>query len=226
MGHHRFSDARAALLDELAEHIADAGVLAAIGAVDRARFLPRSVRGHAHENVSLPIAGGQTISQPFVVARMLELLALTGVERALDVGTGSGYHAALLHRLAGAVLTIERDGSLSAAAQTALAEVGAGRVTCIVGDGWQGYAPGAPYDAINVAATPGDHAPAALLDQLAPGGRLVAPLGPRGGRAQVLTRITRRADGRLGRPERFEQVRFVPLVPGGGARRRPRDDRA
>jgi protein-L-isoaspartate(D-aspartate) O-methyltransferase len=166
------------------------------------------LRHRAYENESLPIAGGQTISQPYVVARMLELLALTGSERVLDVGTGSGYHAALLARLAGEVFSIERDPGLSEAAARALAGAGAGHVVCLVADGWAGLPTAAPFDAINVAATPGPAVPAALVDQLATGGRLVAPLG---GDMQVLTRLTRAGPAMVAE-QSFEQVRFVPLV--------------
>jgi protein-L-isoaspartate(D-aspartate) O-methyltransferase len=202
-----------ALVEELSATIGDERVLAALAAVDRASFVPPSLRWRAYEDVALPLPGGQAISQPRVVARMLELLELTGRERVLDVGTGSGYHAALLARLAGEVISIERDPALSATAVAALAESGTTGVTCIVGDGWQGAPRGAPYDAINVAATPG---PRVLVEQLAPGGRLIAPLATgspdHGQGPQILTRLRRRADGTLPQLERFERVGFVPLV--------------
>jgi protein-L-isoaspartate(D-aspartate) O-methyltransferase len=205
-----------ALARELASTIADPTVLDAIAAVPRERFVPAALRRRAYENVSLPIGGGQTISQPLVVARMLELLALGGDERVLDVGTGSGYHAALLARLAREVISIERDPALSAAAARTLQQIGADNVTCVVGDGWAGVPEAAPFDAINVAATPGPTVPAALIAQLAlpdadrPGGRLVAPLGDK---TQVLTLLTRAAGDEVA-VERFEPVRFVPLVRG------------
>jgi protein-L-isoaspartate(D-aspartate) O-methyltransferase len=211
-----------ALARELSATVADAAVLGAIAAVPRERFVPAALRGRAYENVSLPIGGGQTISQPLVVARMLELLALDGDERVLDVGTGSGYHAAVLARLVREVVSIERDPALSAAAARALAQTGATNVSCVLGDGWAGLPEAAPFDAINVAAAPGPDVPAALVQQLAPpvagrrGGRLVAPLGAPD---QILTRLTReRAGGVIVEP--FEPVRFVPLVRGQPPRRR------
>ena len=195
---------RAALLAELRTHVADERVLAAIAAVPRERFVAPADRRHAWANRALPIAGGQTISQPLVVARMCELLALEPGERVLDVGTGSGYHAAVLAALGARVVSIERIGELSAAAAERLTGV-----ELVVGDGRAGHPPGAPYDAINVAAAADDGPPAALLEQLAAGGRLVAPV--RAGGEERLERVTRRADGALAR-ERFESVRFVPLV--------------
>lgn len=206
----------AALASELAGDIADERVLAAVAAVARDHFVPWRVRRRAYENVALPIGGGQTISQPFVVARMLELLELRGDERALDVGTGSGYHAALLARLVSEVWTIERDPRLSARAARALEETiptHAGNVSCVVGDGWRGLPEHGPYDAINVAAATGPEVPEALIAQLAPGGRLVAPVGTSGDeQGQTLTRLTRTADEIV--CETFDPVRFVPLVRG------------
>jgi len=205
-----------ALVEDLAAEIGDGRVLAALGAVDRARFVPPSLRWRAYEDVALPLPGGQAISQPRVVARMLELLELTGRERVLDVGTGSGYHAALLAQLAGEVISIERDPALSASAVVALADSGAARVVCIVGDGWLGAPLTAPYDAISVTATPGERMPRALVEQLGRRGRLVAPLATGspddGSGPQVLTRLRRGEDGTLSEPERFERVAFVPLV--------------
>ena len=205
-------DEARALADRLATEVGDRRVLAAIATVARHRFVPGDLRERAYENVALPIAGGQTISQPLVVARMLELLELTGAERVLDVGTGSGYHAALLGRLAAEVWTIERDPGLSAAAADALAASPIANVTCVVADGWRGLPERAPYDAVNVAAATGPDVPVALVTQLAPGGRLVAPVGAADadGRGQYLTRLTRTPAG-IAR-ETFESVRFVPLV--------------
>lgn len=188
----------------------DERVLEAIAQVPRERFVPAALHDRAYENVALPIARGQMISQPLVVALMLELLELTGTERVLDVGTGSGYHAALLARLARQVWSIERDAALSrAAAATLAAVVGVDAVTCRIGDGWLGLPESAPYEAINVAAA-GPAVPEALIEQLAVGGRLVAPVttGARGG--QELLRLTRTADGVT--REACGSVRFVPLV--------------
>ena len=187
--------------------ISDDRVLAAIATIPRERFVPDAASSRAYDNVALPIACGQTISQPLVVARMLELLKLRGDERVLDVGTGSGYHAALLALLAREVLTIERHRSLSELAEQTVRGLGLDNVEFFVGDGWQGLPERAPFDTINVAAATGPHVPAALEEQLAVGGRLVAPVG---GTSQHLTRIRRTPAG-LER-ETLEGVRFVPLV--------------
>jgi protein-L-isoaspartate(D-aspartate) O-methyltransferase len=202
-------DRAAALAQELSASVHDERVLAAVARVPRERFVPEDQAGRAYENTALPIACGQTISQPIVVARMLELLELKPGDRVLDVGTGSGYHAALLSLLVAHVWTIERHAELSTQAQTILAELGFGNVTCVVGDGWDGLAEQAPFDAINVAAATGRRLPPELAHQLALGGRLVAPIG---GHRQYLTRVRRTASGFT--DERLEPVRFVPLVRG------------
>jgi protein-L-isoaspartate(D-aspartate) O-methyltransferase len=201
---------RAHLIDQLARRIRDERVLAAMAAVPRDVFVPAELQGAAWENTSLPIGAGQTISQPYVVARMCELLELRGDEAVLDVGTGSGYHAALLAHLAARVVSIERHASLSHAARAALEEAGVRNVTLVVGDGSHGYPADAPYDAINVAAGSPSGAPPALTEQLAQGGRLVIPTGG----AQRLVLIRRRG-GRL-EQERHDPVRFVPLVSEAG----------
>jgi protein-L-isoaspartate(D-aspartate) O-methyltransferase len=207
---------KAQLIDQLSARIGDRRVLAAIEAVPRDLFVPAALRAEAWVNTSLPIAEGQTISQPIVVARMCELLELAGDETVLDVGTGSGYHAAVLARLAARVISIERRAALSQSARAALAAAGFANVELVVGDGSYGYAPQAPYEAINVAAASSRELPHALTDQLAEGGRLVAPID---GGEQRLVRIRRRA-GKLER-ERHEPVRFVPLVRGDDARHPP-----
>jgi protein-L-isoaspartate(D-aspartate) O-methyltransferase len=189
--------------------IADERVLAAVASIPRERFVPASQRDRAYANVALPIGGGQTISQPLVVARMLEILALKPTDRVLDVGTGSGYHAALLSLLTDHVYTIERDADLAAAARATLAELGVDNVTFRVGDGWDGWPVQAPFDAINVAAATGQEIPETLERQLADGGRMVAPVGRR---EQHLMLITRTGDSVSRR--RLEAVQFVPLVRG------------
>ena len=201
----------AALAVRLRSAVGDERVLSAIAATPRERFVPLSERPRAYENVALPIACGQTISQPLVVARMLETLQLRPDDRVLDIGTGSGYHAALLARLARHVWTIERHAKLSAAAQDAIASLGIDNITFEVGDGYQGLASQAPFDAINVAAAAGESVAETLEHQLAPGGRLVVPIGESD---QHLMLSRRTPDGIV----RFmlEPVRFVPLVPGPG----------
>ena len=187
--------------------VEDDRALAAIASIPRERFVPARERKRAYDNVALPIACGQTISQPLVVARMLALLAPRPTDRVLDVGTGSGYHAALLALLAEHVWTIERHPELSALAEQTIRELGLDNVTFAVGDGWQGLPAQAPFDAINVAAATGEATPAALENQLVVGGRLVAPVGET---SQHLMLTRRTGDGF--EREQLEAVRFVPLV--------------
>jgi protein-L-isoaspartate(D-aspartate) O-methyltransferase len=198
----------ASILDaQLRASVRDERVLRAIAGLPRERFVPDSQRDRAYENVALPIDCGQTISQPLVVARMLELLQLRGDECVLDVGTGSGYHAALLARLAGKVWTIERHAELSDAAQRTVAALGIENVTFVVGDGSLGLPAQAPFDAINVAAAAGEEVPEALEQQLALRGRLVAPVGA-DGQHLMLARRTLAGIKR----QTLDPVRFVPLV--------------
>jgi protein-L-isoaspartate(D-aspartate) O-methyltransferase len=189
--------------------IADERVLAAIASIPRERFVPESEQGRAYANVALPIGSGQTISQPLVVARMLEILALRPTDRVLDVGTGSGYHAALLSLLADHVYTVERHPDLTETARHVLTELGIDNVTFRVGDGWEGWPEQAPFDAINVAAAMGHEPPQNLETQLADGGRMVAPVGSRD---QHLM-LAERAGNRI-RRRQLEAVQFVPLVRG------------
>jgi protein-L-isoaspartate(D-aspartate) O-methyltransferase len=199
---------RSRLVETLqAKGVRDLAVLRAIGTVPRHMFVPESVRHRAYEDTALPIASGQTISQPWVQARSLELAALTGRERVLEIGAGSGYQTALLAMLADAVFAVERIPALAQGARTALEAVGIRNVTVLVGDGTLGWRPFAPYDAILVAAASPD-IPAPLVEQLAPGGRLIIPLGDR--HTQVLT-VARRVGNEL-ETSTVADVRFVPLL--------------
>jgi protein-L-isoaspartate(D-aspartate) O-methyltransferase len=187
--------------------VRDLAVLRAIRMVPRHLFVPESVRHRAYDDVALPIGSGQTISQPYVQARYLELIGLTGKEKVLEIGTGSGYQTALLGLLASMVFSVERVPPLAQSAKAALAGSGIRNVTVLVGDGTLGWRPFAPYDAILVSAA-SPEIPAPLVDQLAPGGRMVIPLGDR--EAQTLTLVERVGDAI--RTSTIGDVRFVPLV--------------
>jgi protein-L-isoaspartate(D-aspartate) O-methyltransferase len=187
--------------------IRDLAVLRAVGIVPRHLFVPESVRHRAYDDAALPIGGGQTISQPWVQARYLELCALTGRERVLEVGAGSGYQTGLLAQLADSVFAVERIPALAQHARAALEAAGIRNVTVLVGDGTLGWRPFAPYDAILVAAA-SPEVPLPLIEQLAPGGRLVIPIGNR--ESQVLTLVQRVGDEVQTRT--VADVRFVPLL--------------
>ena len=187
--------------------IRDERVLEAMARVPRDRFVPDSLSTHAYDDGALPIGHDQTISQPFVVATICALLGLHGSERVLDVGTGSGYQAAVLAELAAEVVTIERIPELAECARARLADVGYGNVEVTVGDGSLGVPERAPFDAIAVAAA-APIVPPALFDQLAEGGRLVVPRGSRFGQELVL--VARTSDGPTERTS--IPCRFVPLV--------------
>ena len=189
----------------------DERVLEAMARVPRERFVPEELRYLAYEDGALPIGGGQTISQPFMVATICQLLELSGNERVLDVGTGSGYQAAVLAELAAHVVTIERVPALAERAQSALAQVGCAEVEVLVGDGSVGAPAWAPFDGIAVAAA-APAVPPALVDQLAEGGRLVVPRGGRFGQRLVL--VERAGDGH--RERAGVSCRFVPLVGAEG----------
>jgi protein-L-isoaspartate(D-aspartate) O-methyltransferase len=193
----------------LARGIDDERVLAAMRDTPREAFVPDDQRHRAYADEALPIGFGQTISQPYIVAAILRALALRGPERVLEVGTGSGYSAALLARLAARVVSIERLAPLAERARRCLAEVGARNVEVVHGDGTRGWPAEAPYDAIAVHAL-APKLPPALVEQLAPGGRLVVPLRAEVG--GVLTVFTRTESG-LDRRS-LDAVAFVPLVSG------------
>jgi protein-L-isoaspartate(D-aspartate) O-methyltransferase len=187
--------------------VRDLAVLRAVRMVPRHLFVPESVRHRAYDDVALPIGSGQTISQPYVQARYLELLGLSGRERVLEVGTGSGYQTALLALLAESVFSVERIPGLAQSARVALESGGIRNAIVLVGDGTLGWRPFAPYDAILVAAA-SPEIPAPLVEQLAPGGRMVIPLGNR--TAQTLTVVQRQGDEI--RTSTVADVRFVPLL--------------
>jgi protein-L-isoaspartate(D-aspartate) O-methyltransferase len=216
-----FGGYRARLVEELrARGIQDLAVLRAFGEVPRHLFVPDVLRHQAYDDTSLPIGHGQTISQPSTQATYLEALALTGRERVLEVGTGSGYQAALLAMLVGEVVTVERIAALAQSAKRALDEAGVRNVLVVTGDGTLGWRPRAPFDGIVVAAA-GPHIPQPLVEQLADGGRLVGPVTR--GRGQTLHRVTRHGD--TFQSEDLGPVQFVPLVGRHGfeARRDPDD---
>jgi protein-L-isoaspartate(D-aspartate) O-methyltransferase len=187
--------------------ITDERVLAAMGSVPRERFVPDRIRDRAYDDGALAIGHDQTISQPWVVAAICQALALEGKENVLEIGTGSGYSAAVLSHLAERVYSIERIAELAEEARERLDELGMAQVEVIVGDGTRGYADAAPYDAIAVHAT-APTAPPSLLEQLRVGGRLVIPIAS--GRADMLTAFHKEAGGLRG--ETIGPCRFVPLI--------------
>jgi protein-L-isoaspartate(D-aspartate) O-methyltransferase len=195
-----------------ARGVRDPRVLAAMRKVPRHELVPAPQRGSAYEDYPLPIGQGQTISQPYVVAAMSEALALKGSERVLEVGTGSGYQAAVLAELAERVYTIEIVPELAARAKADLARLGYRNVEVREGDGWRGWPEAAPFDAIMVTAAPPE-VPPELVAQLAVGGRLVIPVG----RYEQSLLLLRRTEQGIEREELFG-VRFVPMT--GEAERR------
>ena len=189
-----------------ARDIRDPRLLAAMGRVPRHELVPEGVRDMAYEDRALPIGHAQTISQPYVVAAMTQALELAGGERVLEIGTGSGYQAAVLAELGARVFTIEIVEPLAERARADLQRLGYAGVQVRAGDGYRGWPEEAPFDAIVVTAAP-DHVPEPLIEQLAEGGRMVLPVG-RGD--QELLRITKTPDGL--RRERLFGVRFVPMT--------------
>jgi protein-L-isoaspartate(D-aspartate) O-methyltransferase len=190
--------------------IRDTGVLRAIERVPRNLFVDPAFAGHAYQDIALPIECGQTISQPYVVAFMTEKLELDRTHKVLEIGTGSGYQAAVLSHLCRRVYTIERWRELQKSADRRFAELGITNVTAIIGDGWLGWPPQAPFDRIIVTAAAAD-APEALVEQLKIGGRMIIPLGEDRDR-QSLVLIEKSAEGLT--QSSVLPVRFVPLMRG------------
>ncbi|EKK4013516.1 protein-L-isoaspartate(D-aspartate) O-methyltransferase [Cronobacter sakazakii] len=197
------------LLNQLrAQGIKDERVLEAISRVPREKFVDEAFEHKAWENVALPIGSGQTISQPYMVARMTELLTLTPASRVLEIGTGSGYQTAILAHLVHHVCSVERIKSLQWHARRRFKQLDLHNISTRHGDGWQGWQARAPFDAIIVTAAPPE-IPTALLSQLDEGGILVLPVGDE---QQVLKRVRRRGSEFI--IDTVEAVRFVPLVKG------------
>jgi protein-L-isoaspartate(D-aspartate) O-methyltransferase len=187
----------------------DPRVLAAMREVPRHEFVPEALRSHAYEDHPLPIGAGQTISQPYIVAVMLEHLVLQATDRVLEVGTGSGYATALLSRLCAEVYSIERHAELEASAEAAIARLGYSNVKIRVGDGRLGWPEYAPFDAILVSAAAAE-IPPALLAQLRDGGRMIVPIGPPASQElQLVRKVNGEAEVQI-----LEGCRFVPLVDG------------
>ncbi|HVE79984.1 MAG TPA: protein-L-isoaspartate(D-aspartate) O-methyltransferase [Gemmatimonadaceae bacterium] len=207
-----FRGARRRLVEVLQDKgISDLAVLRAFDEVPRHLFVPTGVRHRAYEDSALPIGSGQTISQPSIHAKYLELLRMTGREKVLEIGTGSGYQTVLLSHLAAQVFSIERVGGLLASARELIQRLGARNVSLLFGDGTIGWSQYAPYDAILVSAG-APHVPTPLGQQLGEGGHLLIPIGDR--EEQVLCMFTKRGDA-LERRD-IGPVRFVPLVGAHG----------
>ena len=218
-----FSKLRSEMVEKaiLARGVRSELVLNAMRSVARETFLPKQLREFAYDDCPLPIEGEQTISQPYIVAFMTEALALAGGEKVLEIGTGSGYAAAVLAEIAGDVYTVERIGQLAEKAASTLADLGYDNVHVLHGDGTKGWPDHAPYDGIIVAAG-GPKIPESLKEQLKIGGRLVIPVG-RDPKVQELVRVTRVSESEF-RREDLADVRFVPLIGHegwGGADREP-----
>ena len=218
-----YTDARERLIAEIADEMVavasylgkdrlDANVVAALRKVPREEFVPAEYRDLAYVNRPLPIGHGQTISQPFIVALMTDMLALTPESRVLEVGTGCGYQAAMLAELAARVYTIEVVRPLAEAAEKRLVALGYTNIEFRTGDGGLGWPEAAPFDRIIVTAA-APVLPETLIGQLAPGGRMVVPVG-RQGMTQTLTLIEKDMDGRMTETPRLP-VAFVPLVGKG-----------
>lgn len=209
-----FEIPRGRMVEHLRRHygVRDERVLAAMNRVPRHLFVPDALKSQAYKDNALPIAGGQTISQPFIVARMTELLELKGRERVLEIGSGSGYQTAVLATIARKVFAIERLASLHAEAKRRLMEMGYRNISYRCDDGTNGWSAYAPFDAILVAAG-GPEIPRPLVDQLEVGGRMVIPIGENQ-KSQLLIRVTRTEKDY--KTENFGPCAFVPLIGSHG----------
>jgi protein-L-isoaspartate(D-aspartate) O-methyltransferase len=214
MPEERFTAARQRMVQTQLFHrgISDPAILTAFRRVPRHLFVPPEERGRAYEDHPLPIPCGQTISQPYVVAYMFQKLELDGSERVLEIGMGSGYQTALLAELTSLVYSVEFFPKLATEARRILAELGYDNIESRVGDGCRGWPEAAPFDAIIGSAAP-EEVPQSLFDQLAPGGRLIMPVGRF---RQQLVRITRTGNEQFQRTDLLP-VRFVPMQSGSPA---------
>ena len=197
--------------------IANSMILDAFREVPREQFVDEEHRRRAYDDHPLPIEAGQTISQPYIVALMIDAAEIAPGDRVLEVGAGSGYAAAIISRIAAEVVGVERQPALAEVARDRLDRLGYSNVKIVEGDGTRGCPAEAPFDAI-LAAASGSHVPASLLGQLAPGGRLVMPVGDRSG-TQQLVKMTKRSDGTT-TEQNLGEVRFVPLIGEEGWRER------
>ena len=204
----RYAEARKSMVEDdlRGRDITDAKVLEIMGRIPRHRFVPDKMQQVAYADMPLPIGHGQTISQPYIVALMTQAAQPRPMSRALDIGTGSGYQAAVLAEVCKDVYSIEILKPLAESAQKRLADMGYKNITVRTGDGYRGWAKKAPFDVIIVAAAP-DHVPQPLVDQLAPGGRLVIPVGQF---FQELLVVEKQKDGQI-RRQSIAPVRFVPM---------------
>ena len=207
----RFAEAREAMVNRqiAARGIDNPALLEAMRTVPREAFVAAGLAHSAYDDRALPIAAGQTISQPYIVALMIAAAEVGANDHVLEVGAGSGYAAAVLGQVAGTVIAIERHHDLAELAAERMDRLGYSNVRIVEGDGTLGWPAAAPYDAI-LASASGGHVPQPLIDQLKPGGRLVIPLGLRW-LGQTLVKLTKRGDGSLAKT-RLCAVRFVPLV--------------
>jgi protein-L-isoaspartate(D-aspartate) O-methyltransferase len=209
-GSDAYDSARSKMVEQqmAARDISDPRVLAAMREVPRHRFVPEREQRYAYADTPLPIGEGQTISQPYIVALMTQLVRPTSADRALEIGTGSGYQAAVLAAVVKHVYSVELEPTLAASAERLLKDLGYTNVTTRTGDGYAGWPEHAPFDIIVVTAAP-DHVPQPLLEQLKPGGRMVLPVGPISF-GQELRLIEKDELGKL-RSRNVSSVRFVPL---------------